>query len=236
MGYPILPFASLLYPMKDNEFDVYRLWDELSATYPSFSFSHGWRLGVLATGSSIVPELVPFFKYNEHDSQDIRTCYEKTGRSMSDKFALRERQERELQLAEGVRNITAQLGAIKEQYKQQATILAATQARLETLKVENTHKDNHIATLPGEMQAQREENAKLLADIQKNAAVLENYSLQNTQLLKEIDGYRNSTSWKSTWPFRLISPAIKVVKLEISDITILNTKFFQDQHLLWNLI
>ena len=197
--------------MKDSGFGVYRLWEELSTVYPSFAFNHGWGLGILATGSSIAPDLVPLFKLSEQDSQDLRAYYEKIGRSMSDKFALTEYQEKELRLSEDVRNITAQFEAVKGQLDQQAAILTETQVQLETLKVEKTQKENNIATLLVELQTQREDNANLQADIQKKALVLENYSLQNTQLLKEIEGYKNSTSWKLTRPFRLIK--IKIARL-----------------------
>lgn len=215
--------------MKDKGFGVYRLWDDLSRIYPSFSFYHGWGLGVLATGSLIAPELAPLFENNEDNMQEIRYCYEKLGSSISDKFALGEYQEKEQRLMTDIRNISADLKAIKGQKEQQALILAEMQAQLNTQKNEISHKEDHITAILAELQIakdnisekekriiseqlklqeQREENVKLVADIQKNTTMIENYSLQTAQLLKQIEEYRNSNSWKITRPFRMIKIAI----------------------------
>ncbi len=43
--------------VRDGDFGVFRLWQELSGQYPSFEFPHAYGLGVLAVGSD-VPEAV----------------------------------------------------------------------------------------------------------------------------------------------------------------------------------
>jgi O-antigen biosynthesis protein len=41
--------------VREREFGVWRLWDELVGHYPGFAFPHGHGLGVLATGEDVAP-------------------------------------------------------------------------------------------------------------------------------------------------------------------------------------
>ena len=41
--------------VRDGDFGVWRLWDELTLRYPGFAFAHGYGLGVLAVGGDLAP-------------------------------------------------------------------------------------------------------------------------------------------------------------------------------------
>ena len=43
--------------VREGDFGVWRYWDELRTQWPSFTFSHGHGLGVLAVGDDVAPEL-----------------------------------------------------------------------------------------------------------------------------------------------------------------------------------
>ena len=43
--------------VRERNFGVWRLWEELRSQFPSFEFLHGHGLGLLATGSSIKPQI-----------------------------------------------------------------------------------------------------------------------------------------------------------------------------------
>jgi hypothetical protein len=48
--------------VRDGDFGVWRVWEEVSREYPSFAFPHGNGLGVLAVGAQADPGLVAFLR------------------------------------------------------------------------------------------------------------------------------------------------------------------------------
>jgi hypothetical protein len=56
----------------EQEFGVWRLWDELSRDYPSFNFTHEHGLGVLAVGQNYPRALDVFFQASPEQQTAIR--------------------------------------------------------------------------------------------------------------------------------------------------------------------
>ncbi|HEX4519096.1 MAG TPA: glycosyltransferase [Gaiellaceae bacterium] len=54
--------------VRQEGFGVWRLWDELSPSYPGFAFAHGHGLGVLAIGPDVDPAFVRFLESAPGDS------------------------------------------------------------------------------------------------------------------------------------------------------------------------
>jgi hypothetical protein len=48
--------------VRDGDFGVWRVWEEVSGDYPSFAFPHGNGLGVLAVGARVDQRLVAFLQ------------------------------------------------------------------------------------------------------------------------------------------------------------------------------
>ena len=58
--------------VRESDFGVWRLWDELSRTYPGFAFPHGHGLGVLAVGRDVDADFLDFLVAAERDSLAAR--------------------------------------------------------------------------------------------------------------------------------------------------------------------
>lgn len=82
--------------VRERDFGVFQLWDELKQRYPYFEFLHGHGLGVLGVGQSIPVVMQRLFSsvHNEKISSEICQAYSRLGASISEKFRL------ESQLAE----------------------------------------------------------------------------------------------------------------------------------------
>ena len=220
--------------MMDRGFGVYQLWDELSATYPSFSFLHGLGLGVLFTGGEVPVDLLPLFQASEEDAGEIRKCYERLGSSISEKFRIvdlqRQNEEINGQLKSCVSELTAarvdseRLIAIQEQRQLEWDTKEAAQSDLQVKMQEEINlRMQEIVALEGQLTKEQERAGALeqeishqqiiIAEKQKN---IELSIVENERLQAEIAYYRNSLSWRLTRPLRQLNqrlhPAVKTPK------------------------
>jgi hypothetical protein len=70
--------------VRDKNFGVYRLWEEISSRYPTFEFHHGHGLGIAAVGQTIPDELNELFntKQGSEAASLTRNAYERLGKSL----------------------------------------------------------------------------------------------------------------------------------------------------------
>lgn len=67
--------------VRTEDFGVWRLWEELAPRYPSFQFSHGFGLGVLAVGPNVPAEVVSFLE-NASREPSFQTTFARLGGSV----------------------------------------------------------------------------------------------------------------------------------------------------------
>jgi O-antigen biosynthesis protein len=85
--------------VRERDFGVWRLWDELGTRYPGFAFPHGYGLGVLAVGDDSPPGvrwLVEAVPRSERLAAYVAGLFATLGRGIGERF---ESQERAAQIA-----------------------------------------------------------------------------------------------------------------------------------------
>jgi hypothetical protein len=65
--------------MREHEFGVWRLWDELQTRYPAFEFHHGFGLGVLAVGTDLPPAAAAMFCQEAEAGLEFRAWFRQLG-------------------------------------------------------------------------------------------------------------------------------------------------------------
>ncbi|MFP2934627.1 class I SAM-dependent methyltransferase, partial [Pyxidicoccus sp. 3LG] len=69
--------------VRERNFGVWRLWEELSGRYPSFEFEHGHGLGVLAVGAEVPEGVRAMAELRGEDAARFRGFFAELGSRMS---------------------------------------------------------------------------------------------------------------------------------------------------------
>ena len=68
--------------VRERDFGVWRLWDELKSEYPNFEFIHGHGLGVLAVGTEQPEAFQELLSASEEEIQLIRNLFSQLGKRL----------------------------------------------------------------------------------------------------------------------------------------------------------
>ena len=171
--------------VREGDFAVWRLWDELSRTYPGFAFPHGHGLGVLAVGRDVDADFLDFLGAAGRDSLAARFFAALGSRIAA---PARERRARAAVEHEAQRRI-------------QAVDDARAAAELEARREVDAANEARAAV---ELEAQRRLEAEIEARAKLDGLSAERDRFETQVLARELDlaNVVNSASWRVTAPLR----------------------------------
>lgn len=181
--------------VREREFGVWKLWQELSEDFPAFEFTHSNGLGVLGVGKNLSPTIRQFFELvqDEKAAWQVRDLFAKRGRrfelttevmALQKEMARLQKEKAIVDAANSELGITVSLSRAELEAHQ--THFAEVKAYLQKVEGDLERKNNHIT--------QRDD---LIQDLRR----------QKAHLARTIDELHDSTSWRVTKPLRLANKA-----------------------------
>jgi len=144
--------------VREREFGVWRLWDEISSRYPSFEFKFGNGLGILAVGGQIGEEVRAFLKYGkDHETGVSRFFYHLGIKNILD-FQKAKIDERITQFENTLSARDKELQQVDERLRENQTSIRETELQLIELKEE---KDMHLQKIHALQKQIKNKNSQL---------------------------------------------------------------------------
>lgn len=199
--------------VRERDFGVWRLWQELSATRPHFTFLHGNGLGVLAMGQVDSAPLDWLFSARDREAVAIRALFSRLGGMLEARLAEAESQqlaaardalalERDA-LANRVQEHQGEIDALVAEVVARDRRLAAKQQELEAAA------DHYQAALQA-MHAQAETYAASQnATVERLHGLAATASAERSAVGQELEALRASTCWRLTAPLRALARLVK---------------------------
>ena len=197
--------------VRERNFGVFRLWDELRTEFPSFEFLHGHGLGVLGFGSDLPPNMVDFFTAVRESNvpTDIRHAYSRLGGAFKADLVGREIQ---IQLKGEITAQKERADALDVNLKTSESEVRRLTSRETALMAESSALEDSLKEAGRRLEVQWEHNSILTAQVDDLTRQL-NAQKQALQSLK------NSTSWRLTAPIRIARRFPKRVTQTIRHLT-----------------
>ena len=176
--------------VREQNFGVWRLWEELKEVYPHFEFFHGHGLGVLGTGNAVPDSLASLFAASSvsRTSVSIRSGYARLGSAIGDRRSLTWLTG-ELRLVHS--KLTQQLAAgeqLQSELAQQRTAGEQLQSELAQQRTAGEQLQSELAQqrtageqLQSELARQRTDGEQLQADLVRQKTAGEHLQAQLAQ-------------------------------------------------------
>ena len=119
--------------VREADFGVWKLWDELKIQYPHFDFTHGHGLGVLAVDRDYPKPLRELFEASEHDVVGIRNFFFELGHRLEMRIQQRQLAAERDRLAQEAAQLEVRVGAQERALREREQQVAQLTAEREEL-------------------------------------------------------------------------------------------------------
>jgi len=132
--------------VREREFGVFHLWNELQSRWPSFEFIHGNGLGILGVGADLTGPLFRLFQANGciNVTSAIRSVYSSLGRSMQQRMEkeqeLSSRTEHLLELERELARQRSEIEGLKHALIESGGSINHLERQIESLKTSRSWK------------------------------------------------------------------------------------------------
>jgi O-antigen biosynthesis protein len=154
--------------VRDRDFGVYRLWEELQQLYPFFTFVHGHGLGVLGTGPNL-PPAVRSLLTEDNRKTEIRDAYARLGAAITAELS-----------NEHLANERDQAKALADKHRSGAEATEKAKAETERLRKERDRLQSARASASNLVRQQM----RVIGHLQREAG---NHLKRNAELKKAQD-------------------------------------------------
>jgi hypothetical protein len=148
--------------VRERDFGVWRLWDELKRPYPHFEFLHGHGLGVVGVGKQQPERLRKLFESSDEETAKTRDLFFRLGQRLT--FQVRSEAQKD--------NLHRQMAEKESAVQELSSQLAQKEEMIRTLSSQVDQKESAVRELSSQL-AQKEEMIRTLSSQvdQKEGAV-----------------------------------------------------------------
>lgn len=196
--------------VRRDGFGVWKLWEEIKASYPSFEFVHGHGLGVMFAGKEMPGGVQPLFVASSNPKEQalVRTAYSKLGRAASDTFDFaRDRRALESQLQQVREAKTAlEVAVTTERAAHEARLLAwradedqATDERRRAFEVRLASLEDANAVLAAQLDDSSQRQLRQRAQLVRQRLISEQQAQLRGKLQDELQSRHPLAAWVDHW-------------------------------------
>lgn len=194
--------------VRERDFGVSRLWDELCRDHPHFEFLHGHGLGVLGIGTRLPADLTRLFAAARDDEKAtvIREAYSRLGGS----FRLEVAVQRQAAEAHITREVTGtQIAILQSELQAVVRLEAELQDERDRKQVLTAELRDRNQVLTAELRAKFAHEKQLASEVADTLRHLKETEDKVRARAAELAGMRASTSWRITWPLRWLGAKLR---------------------------
>lgn len=177
--------------VREADFGVWRLWEQLKTRYPHFEFFHGHGLGLLAPGKLRNKKLQYLLNATEEEACRIRRFFFQLGHRIDQRV---EAEGNKAQQEDTVRKFAQQVKALESQGSEREARMAALAERVQDLESRAAEREEQIVLLKDALTERSQETARLAEDKRRLEAELAKAEQGLQQLAEQVQALQGQAT------------------------------------------